>query len=142
MKLPGQLSDTKDLNKKDINGIEDIKLFVNSFYTDIQKDHLLGPIFNGVIQDRWETHLETMYRFWQTILFDQHTYHGRPFPPHAKLPIDKNHFEHWLLLFRATIDRLFEGPVAEEAKSRAEKMALLFQIKLEHIRKDPFKPIL
>ncbi|MFZ4263611.1 group III truncated hemoglobin [Sphingobacterium sp. HJSM2_6] len=132
----------QDSPREDIQGIDDIKIFVNSFYGVIQNDSLLGPIFNAVIQDRWDAHLAIMYTFWQTILFDQHTYSGRPFPPHAKLPIEKAHFDHWLSLFRATIDRLYVGPIAEEAKSRAEKMALLFQIKLDHIRNNPFKPIL
>ena len=70
--------------KKDISDIEDIKLMVNAFYDQIRENEVLGPIFNGIIQDRWPQHLEKMYTFWQTILLEEHTYFGSPFPPHAK----------------------------------------------------------
>ena len=38
---------------------------VNTFYDKIKEDELLGPIFNERIQDRWASHLETMYKFWE-----------------------------------------------------------------------------
>lgn len=69
--------------KQDILTIEDVKLLVNSFYDKIRRDELLGPVFNGIIQDRWPVHLEKMYRFWQTVLLQEHTYFGSPFLPHA-----------------------------------------------------------
>jgi|GEM_PF-3202726 len=50
--------------RKDIATLGDIQLLVNAFYQQIREDALLGPIFNGVIQDRWPAHLEKMYRFW------------------------------------------------------------------------------
>ncbi|QBQ42993.1 group III truncated hemoglobin [Sphingobacterium psychroaquaticum] len=128
--------------KKDIQQLDDIKLLVDTFYDTIQKDELLGPIFNGVIQDRWSEHLAKMYTFWQTILLDEYTYQGRPFPPHAQLPIQQEHFDHWLELFYATVDNLFAGPIAEEAKSRGRKMATLFMVKLDNIRQSPFRPLL
>ena len=63
---------------KDIETREDIIQMVNTFYSRVQKDELLGPIFNGKIQDRWETHLNTMYNFWSNILLGDNSYHGRP----------------------------------------------------------------
>ncbi|TDS10955.1 group III truncated hemoglobin [Sphingobacterium paludis] len=130
------------MDKRDIQTLEDIKLLVNTFYSKVQNDELIGPIFNDVVQDRWDAHLEKMYRFWQTILLDEHSYGGRPFPPHAQLPIEKVHFDRWLSLFHETVSQLFDGPTATEAMSRGEKMAALFQIKLEHIRQSPFRPLL
>ena len=128
--------------RSDISNLDDIKLLVDSFYSKVRQDALIGPIFDREIGNNWPTHLEKMYRFWQTILFDAHTYNGRPFPPHAKLPIDKEHFERWLALFESNLDAQFAGPVTEEARFRAHKMAELFQIKLQHIRQDPFRPLL
>ena len=128
--------------KKDIENLDDIKELVNQFYTSVQKDNMIGPIFDEVIEGRWPEHLEKMYTFWETILLDNHSYHGRPFPPHANLPIERNHFERWLELFKATLSRLFDGPKADEAFVRARNMAELFIIKLEHIRKDPFRPLI
>ena len=74
-----------------------------------------------------------MYRFWETVLLNNHTYHGSPFAPHAKLPISAEHFERWLELFLETIDANFTGEKAKEAKWRAEKMAEMFQYKHKHI---------
>lgn len=118
---------------RDISTLEDIQHMVNTFYTTIQSDEVLGPIFNGVIQDRWPAHLEKMYRFWQTILLSEHTYSGSPFAPHAKLPIDKAHFNRWMGLFIATVDTHFAGPVADEAKRRAQIMADTFSYKIDYL---------
>lgn len=118
--------------KNDIQTIEDIKCMVDAFYLSIREDDLLGSIFNGIIQDRWPEHLDKMYRFWQTILLEQHTYNGSPFVPHASMPIEKAHFDRWKVLFFATVDRYFEGPTANEAKWRAEKMAEMFLIKINY----------
>ncbi len=114
--------------------LQDVKQLVDTFYAKVQKDDLIGPIFNAVIQDRWPEHLDKMYRFWQTILLEEHTYYGSPFPPHAKLPIEKMHFEHWLKLFYDNIDDQFEGEKADEAKWRASKMAEMFQMKLSFLK--------
>lgn len=128
--------------KNDIIQIEDIKLLVNAFYTKVREDHLLADIFNDRIQDRWPLHLEKMYAFWQTVLLDEHTYYGSPFVPHAKLPVDKEHFDRWIELFYATIDENFSGEKAKEAKWRAEKMAEMFYQKIMYYRNNPEKLIL
>ena len=115
---------------RDIENMGDIQLFVNSFYSKVRADQLLGPVFNQVIQDRWPEHLEKMYRFWQTILTEEHTYFGRPFPPHAKLDVDEEHFDRWVALFSETIDQLFEGNLAERAKWQGRRMAQMFLSKI------------
>lgn len=119
---------------KDIEGFKDVQLLVDQFYGKVQKDEILKDIFNNIIQDRWPEHLEKMYRFWETVLLNNHTYHGSPFRPHAKLPIDKQHFDRWLKLFHLTVDEHFNGEKAEEAKWRAGKMAQMFQYKIDHIQ--------
>lgn len=118
----------------DIKTKEDIKLLVDTFYSKVQKDDLIGAIFNERMQNRWPEHLEKMYRFWQTILLEEHTYSGSPFPPHKHLPIDQTHFDRWMSLFTATVDSLFEGKIAEEAKVRAANMAYMFLYKIEYFR--------
>ena len=119
----------------DITSLDDIKLFVDAFYTQVQQDQLIGPIFNSVIQDRWPVHLEKMYGFWQTVLLNERAYSGSPFPPHAKLPIEKQHFDRWLKLFNSTIDINFKGDKADEAKWRAAKMAQMFRYKIDYLNK-------
>lgn len=128
--------------EKEILNIDDIKLLVDSFYSKVKEDELLANIFNDRIQDRWPIHLEKMYRFWQTVLLDQHTYNGSPFAPHANLPVEKEHFDRWILLFYKTIDENFTGEKAKEAKWRAEKMAEMFQYKIQYYRNNPNTSVL
>lgn len=121
--------------KQDILQLEDVKLMVDSFYEKVRADNLIGPVFNEKIQDRWPEHLDKMYRFWQTVLLEEHTYFGSPFPPHSQLPIAHEHFERWMELFIATTNELFEGEKKEEAQWRAGKMAEMFEIKIEYFKK-------
>lgn len=123
---------TEKLN--DITTLDDITFLVNTFYTDIRNDALLGPIFEAVIKDDWPRHLNRMVQFWQTMLLEERTYYGSPFAPHSVLPVGKEHFDQWLRLFYDTVNALFSGPVADEAKWRATKMAEMFQNKLQFIR--------
>lgn len=121
--------------KNDIESLDDIKLIVNTFYERIRKNEILGPIFDERIGGRWEQHLEKMYRFWQTILFSEHTYNGSPFPPHANIPIDESHFIIWVSNWTATVDEFFTGSIAEEAKKRGALMASIFNSKIEYFKK-------
>ncbi|WP_339918717.1 group III truncated hemoglobin [uncultured Flavobacterium sp.] len=121
-------------NLNDITTLEDIKLLVDTFYSKVQKDDFIGPIFNEKIGNRWPEHLEKMYRFWQTILLEIHTYSGSPFPPHKQLPVTKEHFDRWMEIFTTTTDELFVGAIAEEAKLRAKNMAEMFNYKIDYFR--------
>lgn len=96
--------------KGDISTIEDIRLLVDTFYGRARLDDLVGLIFNDTIKDRWPEHLAKLYNFWQTVLLNVQSYSGSPFMAHAKLPVDKPHFERWIQLFHGTIDDLFVGP--------------------------------
>jgi hemoglobin len=127
---------------RDITNIEDIQLLVNTFYAKVQKDDLIGAIFNEKIDDRWPEHLEKMYRFWQTILLEEHTYSGSPFPPHKQLPVEKQHFNRWMEIFTETVDSLYTGPLAEEAKLRGQNMAEMFNYKIEYFRHEGKHPLL
>jgi hemoglobin len=102
----------------------------------------LKDVFNNVIQDRWPAHLEKMYRFWQTVLLDEHTYHGSPFLPHAKLPVGIEHFNQWLNLFYETVDENFEGEKAERMKWQGQRMAEMFHSKIEYYKNNPSIPLL
>ena len=127
---------------QDILSIEDIRLLVDSFYTKVRADEKLGPIFESRIGDNWGVHLDKMYRFWQTVLLQEHTYNGSPFPPHAQLPVDVTHFARWMELFTETVDGLFEGEKAKEAKWRAGKMAQMFLSKIEYYRENGLRSLL
>lgn len=119
---------------KDISTLDHIKQMVDLFYGRVRKDDLLKDIFNEVIQERWPEHLEKMYRFWQTVLFDERTYYGAPFVPHADLPVHKEHFNRWVSLFHHTVDSLFSGTNADRAKWQGNRMAEMFLLKINFRR--------
>lgn len=122
---------------KDIETLSDIRLLVDEFYGKVRKDELIGPIFDERIGDNWGRHLDIMYRFWQTVLLEEgKTYFGNPFIKHAPLPIFEQHFQRWLLLWKETLQKNFNGPLAEEAYDRADKMGYVFQVKLNAIREE------
>lgn len=127
--------------KKEIETIEEIRELVDTFYEKVRRDPLLGPVFEKRIGDSWDVHLEKMYRFWQTVLLQEHTYHGSPFTPHATMPIGEEHFQQWLTLFQETLEENFRGEKAEEAQWRAEKMAEMFQLKIAYYQKNQIHPI-
>jgi hemoglobin len=119
---------------KDITTENDVKLLVDSFYAKVNKDNLLSPVFNEFAQVDWEVHLPKMYRFWGTMLIGTMNYNGSAFAPHARLPVNEEHFNRWLTLFRGTVDEHFEGQNAELAKQRAQSIASIFLYKIEALK--------
>lgn len=128
-----------DSLKKDIKSLQDIKVLVNKFYEKVNKDDLLGWIFNDLSKVDWKTHLPVMYDFWSSILFGTKAYKGQPFDVHLYLPVDKKHFDRWVKLFEQTVDENFFGPVADEAKLRANTISEIFQYKIKVIKEDESK---
>jgi len=126
---------------KDIEDIADIELFVDEFYIKVREDELIGPIFSAVITGDWQPHLDRMYAFWNAALFSVPGFKGNPFAKHVPLGIAQEHFDRWLVLFAATINNYFEGPMAEDAKHRAELMATMFVSKLGRMNGDSVKAI-
>lgn len=121
----------------DISTRKDVELMVNMFYEAIKQDSTLGPIFEEEIGKHWDTHVQTMHSFWGSIILGEQSYVGNPMPKHIQLGIqyklEKQHFEKWLSLFHATIDKHFSGPKALEAKSRADNIARIMHYKIEQV---------
>ena len=116
--------------KKDIQNREDINKLVCCFYDDIRIDKLLGPIFNHIIKsNEWPVHLNKLTDFWETNLFGIPKFKGNPTQKHIQTDaafdhkINQVHFDQWLLIWGATIDRLFEGDLATRAKMAAHNIA-------------------
>lgn len=125
--------------KRDIESREDVELLVNTFYDKIRINELLGPIFNEVAKVNWETHLPKMYSFWSSLLLGEHSFSGNPMMKHVELSkqtaMTEAEFSEWLLHFNQTVDDLFEGERANEAKVRAANIARLMLFKIEAGRK-------
>ena len=121
----------------DLTDRSDIEKLVNFFYDTVLQDEKLGPIFDEVARVNWETHLPKMYSFWETVLFRSGGYKGDPIAAHAKF-VDKadmgrGQFDHWLTLFKTTIDDLFSGENADHIKRCAEDMANVIHGKINNI---------
>ncbi|MBD0331967.1 MAG: group III truncated hemoglobin [Chitinophagaceae bacterium] len=128
--------------RTDIITSADIKRLVDAFYEKVRRDELLSLIFSRRIQNRWPQHLEKIYAFWKTVLLDEGTYFGSQSLLYAHLPMYRSHWQRWMKLFIDTMDTLFEGEKAEEAKWRAGKTAKMFKRKIEYYRNLRFKSLL
>ena len=117
--------------RPDIESRDEIVLLVDAFYHRVRADQLIGPIFEDVARVHWDSHLPKMYAFWESILFGTATFKGNPLAVHSALarltPMTAREFDRWVALFHATVDDLFAGPVADEAKLRATRIAFTMQ---------------
>lgn len=124
--------------KKKIEDINDIKLLVDSFYDKVNKDEILSPIFNDVAKVNWENHLPIMYKFWASTLLGEMGYKGNPMDAHFRLnekhKLEGSDFNRWKSLFIETVDELFEGEIAEQAKQRAISIADLMFYKIQNFK--------
>ena len=131
------------MQKKDINTREDVAQLVDFFYIKVRQDNTLGPVFNNTITD-WPTHLNHLTTFWESSLFFsrklEHKYSCNPLEVHVKVDQEHNksitelHFGIWLNLWFQTIDELFMGEVADNAKRRARKMGTFLYLKIFEAR--------
>ncbi|HRN93949.1 MAG: group III truncated hemoglobin [Chitinophagales bacterium] len=124
-------------SKKDITDRKDIELLVNTFYGKVQQNETLGYIFNDVAKVHWETHLPKMYNFWSSLLLGEQSYMGNPMLTHVSLsketPLTDVEFNTWKTLFNQTVDELFEGEKATEAKTKAANVAKIMLAKIQSI---------
>src|SRR5690606_7070364 len=115
---------------RQIDNRSDINILVNSFYSKVRVDQLLGPIFNAHISDdKWPEHLDKLTDFWETNLFGVAKFKGNPTQKHINVDknlnysIEQKHFGRWLQIWFETIDELYEGEYADKAKNSARKMS-------------------
>lgn len=128
--------------KREIETREDVEFLVDSFYTKVKKDELIGHFFTEVVELSWEKHIPVMINFWSTILLGDMSYKGNPMLPHIALDkksqLNPIHFERWHQLFHKTLDENFKGKKVEKAKKRAQLMGDLMIFKIEQSRDKHF----
>lgn len=119
---------------RDISTAEDIELLVNSFYQEVQKDEVIGFIFNDIAHVNWDSHLPRMYAFWGSILLGQSGFNGNPMAKHMALDklvkLKIVHFERWTEIWGATVDKLYAGKTADLAKQRAASIRQIMEYKV------------
>jgi len=117
--------------KHDIRTDEDIGLLVRSFYHRARPDEVIGHFF---VDLDWPHHIPRITAFWRMVLFGDRSYEGDPMTAHVSLalkqPMETVHFKQWLMHWEATVEELFEGPKANEAKDRARTIAAVMEHKV------------
>lgn len=128
----------------DIRTKEDIRLLVESFYKIATEDPIIGPVFSKhVKEEEWPNHIDRITDFWNSAIFLTREYIGNPFAKHIPLDLDAQHFQQWLEIFNQTIDDNFKGDIADDIKTRASKMGMMFQAKLKYLKdNDNLTPIM
>ncbi|MCK0178341.1 group III truncated hemoglobin [Flavobacteriaceae bacterium S0862] len=128
------------MGKKDIKTRDDIFKLVSTFYAKVRLNEILAPFFDRI--DDWEEHFERLTNFWESSLFLKTKYLGDPLVAHAKADrehgnkISELHFGVWLNLWFETIEELFEGETAENAKRRARKMGTFLYMQIFKARQN------
>jgi hemoglobin len=120
--------------KHDIQSRDDIAKLVTEFYSKATPDPVIGKFFTEVVNLSWEKHIPLIVDFWSTVLLGEGNYRGNVMEAHQKLnklePMKQEHFDRWVLLWKQTVDELFEGQKAEEAKQRGQTVAQFMLYKL------------
>lgn len=110
----------------------DIRRLIPAFYARVRQDPILGPVFDGIIGDRWPAHIETVNSFWLYVTRLDRSYNARNFIPahlkHAAVRADL--IPQWLALFRQTAEELCPAARAAALVDIAQRMASSLEISL------------
>lgn len=110
--------------KRDIETRRDLEILLTEFYKIATVDAEIGHHFAGL---DLASHLPVIVDFWEKVLFGKAVYFGNPLAVHQKLnekaPLELEHFRRWVEIFSRTVDKLFAGETAENAKLRAKMIA-------------------
>jgi hemoglobin len=109
---------------KDRTGIDELMIsaLVTTFYAQVRKDPLIGPIFEVKIDD-WNHHLEKLCAFWSSVVLMTGRYRGQPMQAHSSLSIGSEHLERWLSIFETTARGICPPDAADVFVDRARRIA-------------------
>lgn len=108
----------------------DIRRLVESFYSRVREDDLLGPIFAREVGD-WSAHLPKMVDFWSTVILHSGRYSGRPIEAHLSIEdLTPAHFERWLSLWESTVPREIAPAACDAFVLAARRMAASMQARI------------
>jgi len=106
---------------------EHIKELVIHFYSRVQKDELLGPIFNEVAQVDWDHHIPLLCQFWNSIMLKTNEYRGNAYMKHVLLKkqaeIREEHFVRWLEIFKQEAIKHIPTDAAEKIIEKSSLIA-------------------
>ncbi len=107
-----------------------IARLVHAFYARARADRLLGPVFEATVHD-WPAHLDTLVRFWSSVLLRTARYRGNPMAAHRPLGLGEAHFARWLALWDATARELLTPEQARHVFQTAQRIGQSLRVGLE-----------
>ena len=110
-------------SRHDIQNEGDIKMLVDTLCQKANNDTLLGPSFGAASRIYWPNFLTSQYRYWSSSLLGLQVADGSALPEQVVIPHGGHHVDHWVALFSSSVEELFSGSKAEEAKKLARQLA-------------------
>lgn len=112
----------------DITNRADLERLIDAFYNRVFFDEEIGLIVTLVARVTPATHFQNIVDLWAQLLFSP----APPSPDMIQRHVEKNltpllesaNFRRWQTLFCSTVDELFAGPVADQAKALAQRIEL------------------
>jgi len=108
---------------------EDIGRLVPQFYAKVRADAVLGPIFNGAIDD-WPHHLGKLEDFWSSVMLTSGRYKGQPMVAHLQHAehMTPANFARWLALWAAVTEETLGPEAAAAFQEKAGRIAESLQL--------------
>ncbi len=92
------------------------------FYAAVRRHEILGPVFAGHVTD-WPAHEARISAFWRNAILYERAYDGNPMRVHRDAgDVRPDHFEHWLMLFDATLHRTLPQDTAAAWSALAHRI--------------------
>lgn len=127
--------------RPDLDTRDEIHELVVRFYREVIFDERLGPVFDDVAHADWSVHIPKLVDFWSRVLLGQPGYEGPMLGPHQRVhgmqAFDPDLFDRWYSLFVETVDEGWRGPMAEQAKDHAERVARTMAQRVVGVAWDP-----
>ena len=103
---------------------QDLERVVHAFYSRVRDDALLGPIFEGAIDD-WGQHLGKLQAFWSSVMLGSGRYKGQPMVAHVHQEphMTPHAFARWLTLWGETTSELLPPVQAAALQDKAARIA-------------------
>lgn len=111
------------ITEADIDGV------VPAFYDRVRQDTVLGPIFNGAIDD-WPRHLQALEYFWSSVLLTSGRYKGQPMIAHFRHEhaMTAENFARWLDLWTEVSNTTLPPGKAAIFQEKAGRIAESLQL--------------
>jgi hemoglobin len=122
------MTELQEIGCADLTDRTDVEALLWRFYGQVLVDDILAGPFAEVRETTGlEAHIPVMADFWETILFRVRRYRGHVQDVHGQVhdrtALSTHHFLRWLTTWYSTVDEMYDGPLAERAKTQAARIA-------------------